>query len=83
MKMLKRAYMVAAIGLAVATMSVSAAESYRVSAVLSHDGHSFASPASLVEREVPASVEVSGPQGYRLTLVAAGVKGESRVLRTP
>jgi hypothetical protein len=64
----------AAIGLFAASISGAETGSYRVSAILSHNGHTFASPVVLVQEGVPAAVEVSGPEAYRftVTVVAAG-----------
>ena len=42
--------------------------SYAVSAKLTHAGQSFAAPTAVVLANKPASIEVSGPDGYKLTL---------------
>jgi hypothetical protein len=62
------ARMLAAIGLFATSISVAETGSYRVSAILSHNGHPFASPVVLVQVGVPAVVEVSGPEAYRFTV---------------
>ena len=40
---------------------------YEVSAKLSHAGKSFATPSATVRAGQPANIEVSGPDGYKLT----------------
>lgn len=51
-----------------------AAEIYKVSTTLSHKGKAFASPVVVIKEAVPGTVEVSGPDGYRLsvTVTTAG-----------
>jgi hypothetical protein len=68
------ARVLAAIGLFAASVSFAETGSYRVSAILSYNGHAFASPVILVQAGVPAAVEVSGPEAYRftVTVTAAG-----------
>lgn len=47
--------------------------SYYVSAKLSHGGKSFAEPSVTVQAGQPAIMEVSGPDGYKLTLTITDV----------
>jgi hypothetical protein len=47
--------------------------SYYVSAKLSHAGKPFAAPSVTVHAGQPASMEVSGPDGYKLTLTITDV----------
>ncbi|WP_162615842.1 hypothetical protein [Solilutibacter oculi] len=42
--------------------------SYEVSAKLTHGGQAFAAPSAVVLANKPASIEVTGPDGYKLTL---------------
>lgn len=42
-----------------------AAELYKVSATLSYKGEVFGAPTAVVKNGTPASVEVSGPSGYK------------------
>jgi hypothetical protein len=43
-----------------------AAETYKISASLSQNGKSLGDPVAVVQADTPASVEVSGPNGYKL-----------------
>jgi hypothetical protein len=43
-------------------------DTYEVSATLSHAGQSFAAPSAVVKADQRASIEVSGAEGYKLTL---------------
>lgn len=45
-----------------------ASDSYKVSVKLSHAGNSFSEPSAVVLADKPASIEVSGTDGYKLTL---------------
>jgi len=47
--------------------------SYAVSAKLTHAGQSFAEPSAIVLAGKPASIEVSGPDGYKLTLTVSDI----------
>ena len=49
-----------------ASLSGAAADAYRVSFTLAQDGRPFATPALVVKPGVPAAIEVSGPNGYRI-----------------
>jgi hypothetical protein len=42
--------------------------SYEVSAKLSHAGKTFGAPSATVQADKPADIEVSGADGYKLTL---------------
>ena len=53
--------------------SAPAAETYKVSATLSHAGKRFAAPSAVVADGQPASIEVSGTGGYRITLTVTDV----------
>ncbi len=57
-----------ALALALATTASAAPATYAVEAQLSHKGHVFASPSAMVQDGVPATLEVTGPDGYRLAL---------------
>lgn len=52
----------------------SAAGIYKVSTTLSHKGKAFASPVVVLKEAVPGTIEVSGPDGYKLSVIvtAAG-----------
>jgi len=56
--------------LAFASSAANAADSYSISMRLTHEGKEFGSPSVVVERGVPATVEVAGPGGYKLRLTA-------------
>ena len=43
-------------------------DSYQVSAKLTRAGQTFAAPSAVVLANKPASLEVTGPDGYKLTL---------------
>jgi hypothetical protein len=58
--------------IAVAASFAATAASYEVSARLLHDGKSFATPAAVIAAGQPASIEVSGADGYKLTLTVTG-----------
>lgn len=51
-----------------ASLDCAAANAYRVEATLRHAGESFATPAAVVEAGKPATIEVAGDKGYRLSL---------------
>lgn len=59
-----------AIPLAAASFSVSAADAYSVSLHLFHKGKEFGAPSMVVKSGVQGSMEVSGPDGYKLKLTA-------------
>ena len=69
MRIWQKAYIT---GLASSAFAVSAFASppgsYDVSAKLLHAGKSFATPSATVGADKPASIEVSGVDGYKLTL---------------
>ncbi|HEY6941203.1 hypothetical protein [Dokdonella sp.] len=47
--------------------------SFQVSATLSHAGQPFAAPSAVVRAGEPASIEVTGADGYTLTLTVTDV----------
>jgi len=57
-----------ALALPLASSLATTPASYEVSATLSHAGKSFATPSAIVRADKPASIEVSGADGYKLTL---------------
>lgn len=57
----------------VASSFAATTASYEVSATLLHDGKSFAAPSVIVTADKPASIEVSGTDGYKLTLTVTDV----------
>lgn len=57
-----------ALGLSASLSFASPPGSYEVAARLTHAGKSFAAPSAVVLANKLASIEVSGPDGYRLTL---------------
>lgn len=59
-----------AISLAAASFSASAADAYSVSLRLFHEGKEFGAPRMVVKSGVQGSVEVFGPDSYRLKLIA-------------
>lgn len=59
---------VALLALSTASFAACAAGPYAVSAKLSHQGEVFAEPSAVVRHGEPASIEVSGPNGYKLAL---------------
>ena len=44
-----------------------AADLYKVSADLMHKGKSLGTPSAVVKSDTPASIEVSGPSGFKLS----------------
>jgi hypothetical protein len=50
-----------------ASLDCAAANAYRVEATLRHAGESFATPAAVVEAGKPATIEVAGDKGYKLS----------------
>jgi len=65
----------AAVTFSVFSVSSLAAASglYKVSATLSHAGKTFAAPSVVVSAGQPASIEVSGADGYKITLTVTDV----------
>lgn len=61
-----------AISIAAASFSVSAADAYSVSLRLFHKGEEFGAPRMVVKSGVQGSMDVSGPDSYRLKLIATG-----------
>ncbi len=54
-----------------ASFNCAAAETYTVSASLLHNGKQFGAPTLVVEPNTPASMEVTGPSGYKLSLTVS------------
>ena len=59
-----------------ASSIAAAASSYEVSATLSHAGKAFASPSATVLGDQPATIQVSGKDGYKLTLIVTDVSAD-------
>jgi len=60
-----------------------AADTYKVTANLSHNGKSFGEPAAVVRADALASVEVAGPDAYKLEFTVTDVaKDEIKVAAT-
>lgn len=68
MRIGKTALAVLFLVLAASSQSSFAAQVYKVSTTLSHDGKVFGAPAVVVKADTDASVAVSGPHGYKLRL---------------
>ncbi|MCC5855866.1 MAG: hypothetical protein JJU10_09340 [Idiomarina sp.] len=58
------------------------AETYSVSATLSHQGAPFASPSAVVRSDTPAAIEVTGDQGFRLTLTLTDLDADQIKVNT-
>jgi len=56
------------VGILAASGATASPDTYRVSADLSQDGQTFATPVLIVQRGVPADIEVSGSKGYRFEI---------------
>jgi hypothetical protein len=67
-----------AVALSALSVSALAAASglYKVSATLSHAGKPFAAPSAVVVAGQPASIEVSGADGYKITLTVTDVAAD-------
>jgi hypothetical protein len=74
-----RFHVIAAVGLLSLPVSSFAAGPYGVSLTLSHKGKAFASPSAVVDAGVPATIKVSGPDGYILTLTVT-TAGQDRLM---
>jgi len=59
-----------------ASSVAAAAASYEVSATISHAGKSFASPSATVLADQPATIQVSGKDGYKLTLIVTDMTAD-------
>ncbi len=66
---LKLSFIFAAFFLLAGMSSAAEPVSYKVSMTLSHGGEPFASPSFVVQPDKPASFEVTGTDGYKLTLI--------------
>lgn len=51
--------------------------SYEVTATLSHAGKSFASPSAVVQADKPASIEVSGADGYKFAFTVSDLTSDT------
>ncbi len=70
-----------AFALAATSPTSFAAQLYRVSANLSHNGKLFGSPSLVVKEGADATVAVSGPNGYKLALsVTDAGKGQLKIV---
>ncbi len=69
-----------ALALVLASTASAAPATYAVEAQLSHKGHVFASPSAVVQEGVPATLEVTGPDGYRLVLTVTGQSADALAL---
>lgn len=54
-------------------LNCQAAESYAISASLLHNGKSFGEPSAIVNGNTLTLVEVSGPNGYRLSFIVTDI----------
>ena len=78
----KRLIALAAFAL-LASFNCLAADTYKVTANLSHDGKSFGDPIAVVYADTAATVEVSGPNGYKLGFTVTDLaKDEIKVAAT-
>lgn len=59
-----------------ASCAFSGGETYTVTATLLHNGESFGEPTAIVKSDTPASVEVSGPDGYKLSLTVTDLASD-------
>jgi hypothetical protein len=77
----KTASAVLALALAATSPTSFAAQLYKVSANLSHNGKLFGSPSVVVKEGADATVAVSGPNGYKLALnVTDAGKGQLKIV---
>ena len=66
-----------------ASFNCLAADTYKVTANLSHNGKSFGAPVAVVKADTPASVEVSGQNGYKLSFIVTNLaKDEIKIATT-
>ena len=68
MKVRPRSRLAVLVVLLLSAFGTAASERYSVSAELTHQGKAFAAPSMVVRQGEPATVEVSGANGYRLAL---------------
>jgi hypothetical protein len=74
MRRLPRCFAAAVAVSAIASSSLAGGSgSYKVSATLSHAGKPFAAPSAVVLTGQPASIEVAGRDGYKITLTVTDV----------
>jgi len=60
-----------AVSLALASSDGVAAQTYKVSASLSHSGQIFGSPVVVVQSDTPADIAVTGANAYKLKLTVS------------
>ena len=66
-----------------ASFAAKAAESFNVSAELLHNGKSFGSPSAVVAGDTRATIEVTGPKGYKFSFtVTDSAPGKIKVAAT-
>lgn len=79
--------MMASLAALALSFDCAAADAWRVEATLRHGGESFATPTAVVEAGKPATIEVAGGKGYRLSLgveeIAEGKLKVSAALASP
>ncbi len=59
-----------------ASLAVAGGESYTVTATLLHNGKAFGEPTAIVKGDTPATVEVSGTDGYKLSLTVSDLASD-------
>src|SRR5690625_2960174 len=77
--MFTRKHFLTAIVFVLATVSFgcfASTGSYKVSTALSHNGKVFSSPTVIVKSGVPASIKVSGKNGYKLSVTVTELGGD-------
>lgn len=66
-----------AIALFAATAAHAGGDRYQINASLLHDGKPFAAPAMTVLAGEPATVEIGGPDAFKLAITATGVDAQA------
>ena len=69
----KKSLVLVAAFLALFSFNCLAAEQYKVSTSLTHNDKAFAAPTVVVKNNTPATIETSGPSGYKLSLTITDV----------
>jgi hypothetical protein len=69
-----------AFALALATTASAAPATWAVEAQLIHKDHVFATPSAVVQDGVPATLEVTGPDGYRLAFIVTSQSADAVAL---
>lgn len=59
--------------LLVATTAHAGSDQYELAATLLHDGKTFAGPVLTLRNGEPATVEVTGPDAFKLAITATGI----------